>query len=166
MAAHLTVTRFAVISEAFEDGGQIPDRYARGAGGESISFPLDWRGAPEGTLSFALLLLDTHPVANGFVHWLVVDIPVTQTSLAEGASGEAMPAGSIEGPNSSGSQGYTGPHPPPGSGEHDYVLTLYALDVDSIESPERADAAHVARVAGDHVLATTRLTGTYERYTA
>jgi hypothetical protein len=41
-------------------------------------------------------VVDRHPVAGDYVHWLVVDIVAGVTSLKEAASGAAMPAGSRE----------------------------------------------------------------------
>ena len=39
-----------LFSPAFKDGGNIPAVYARpAAGGDNVSIPLKWNGAPEGT---------------------------------------------------------------------------------------------------------------------
>ena len=84
-------------SPAFKDGGLIPSQYARrAAGGQNISIPLMWTDVPEGTQSIALSMVDQHPVARKWVHWLVINIPPNVTSLPEGASGKNMPAGAIE----------------------------------------------------------------------
>src|SRR3990172_4988673 len=81
-----------ITSTAFQDGGKIPQPYVMpGAGGQNISLPVAWSGAPAGTQSFALAIVDPHPVANNWVHWLVINLPATATALAEGASGQKMP---------------------------------------------------------------------------
>lgn len=117
-----------LFSSAFENQGTIPGIYARpAAGGRNVSIPLKWTGAPEGTKSFALSIVDQHPVARKWVHWIVINIPPEVSSLPEGASGKNMPAGALEIRNSFGETGYGGPQPPRGTGRHAYVITIYAL---------------------------------------
>ncbi len=155
---------FTVTSTSFRDGSAIPKHNARaGAGGEDLSIPLAWSGAPADTASFAIAMVDVHPIARGFVHWLVTDVPAHPASLPEGASGSSMPAGAVEHRNDFGSIGYGGPQPPPGSGPHDYRTTVYALDVAHLDVPPGSSLATVERGMAGHVLAEARLTGTYER---
>ena len=79
-------------SSAFKDGGKIPQQYVMpGAGGQNLSLPLTWSGASAGTQSFALTIVDPHPVARNWVHWLVADLPGGAASLAEGAWGRRCP---------------------------------------------------------------------------
>ena len=123
-----------ISSSAFKDGGKIPIQYVMpGAGGKNISVPLSWKNAPSGTKSFALSMVDPHPVAQNWVHWLVINIPARAASLEEGASGKKMPPGSVELKNSFGDIGYGGPQPPKGTGDHPYVFTLYALNVEKLD---------------------------------
>src|SRR4051812_1016093 len=110
-------------SSAFEDTQMMPPKYAKK--GENVSPPLLWENVPQGTKSFALAVVDRHPVARNFVHWLVIDMSADVTSLEEGASGSArMPVGSRE------LKVYGGPNPP--SGSHNYEFTLYALKTDKL----------------------------------
>src|SRR5512139_2272561 len=96
-----------ITSTAFKDGEKIPIQYVMpGAGGKNISVPLSWKNIPPGTKSFALSMVDPHPVAQNWVHWLVINIPASATSLEEGASGKKMPRESIELKNSFGEMGY------------------------------------------------------------
>src|SRR5213079_1433097 len=85
-------------STAFEDGKPIPTKYAHPGvtGGKNISLPLTWSEAPEGVKSFSLSIVDPHPVANNWVHWLAVNIPAEVSMLPEGASGTSMPKRSKE----------------------------------------------------------------------
>jgi phosphatidylethanolamine-binding protein (PEBP) family uncharacterized protein len=48
------------------------------------------------------------------------------TGLGEGEA----PAGGIQGTNGFGEVGWGGPCPPPGTGEHEYLVQLHALDQD------------------------------------
>ena len=152
-------------SDGFEDGGFIPLKFAMMAvpGGGNISFPLRWRALPPGVASLALLVVDPHPVARNWIHWMVLNMPPGTSDLAEGASGSGMPPGSMEKRNSFGKEGYGGPQPPPGSGKHPYVTTLYALDVEDIEIEETPDLAAFESALKGHVLAAAKLTGFFER---
>jgi Raf kinase inhibitor-like YbhB/YbcL family protein len=143
----------------------LPARYAyRGVtGGENKSLPLSWEEAPEGTRSFALSMIDTHPVAHHWVHWIVINIPAQTRHLAENASGRAMPAGAKECYNSFGTPGYGGPQPPKGSGPHHYLTTLYALDLPTIDLSANAGLDALTQATAGHILATASVTADYER---
>jgi Raf kinase inhibitor-like YbhB/YbcL family protein len=153
-----------IISSAFKDGGKIPLKYVRpGAGGQNVSVPLSWSNAPAGTQSFALSVVDPHPVAHNWVHWLVIDIPKDASSLPEGASGHQMPPGAVELKNSFGDLGYGGPQPPPGSGDHPYVFTLYALSVPKVELSRNPSLAAFSQALEGKTLATATVTGFFGR---
>lgn len=153
-----------ISSSAFVDGGKIPDRYARaGAGGRNLSIPLSWSDLPPGTKSLALSMVDPHPVAQNWVHWLVINIAANAGSLAEGASRKQMPPGSVELQNSFGDIGYGGPQPPRGSGEHPYVVTLYALSVEKLNLPAATTLSAFQRAMEGKILATAKITGKFER---
>lgn len=126
--------RMEILSSAFMDGERIPIQYVMpGAGGNNSSIPLAWKNIPAGTKSFCLSIVDPHPVAQNWVHWLVINIPAQATSMEEGASKKKMPGGSIELKNSWGEIGYGGPQPPKGTGDHPYVVTLYALNMEKVD---------------------------------
>jgi len=151
-------------SPAFSDGKRIPVVYTRPAvGGKNISPPLIWSEVPEGTKSLALTVIDPHPVARNWVHWMVVDISPETEGLAEGTSGKIMPRNSRELTNSFGNPGYGGPQPPSGTGDHPYVFTLYALDVESLDLPEDTSLSQFLERLQGHVLAESSLTGYFGR---
>jgi len=153
-----------ITSDAFKDGGKIPLQYVMpGAGGQNLSVPLSWSNAPAGTQSFALAMVDPHPVARNWVHWLVIDIPKDVTSLAEGASGQKMPPGAKELKSSFGESGYGGPQPPRGSGDHPYVFTLYALSVPKVELSQSPGLTAFKQALEGKTLATATLTGYFGR---
>ncbi|HEY3317998.1 MAG TPA: YbhB/YbcL family Raf kinase inhibitor-like protein [Coriobacteriia bacterium] len=156
---------FELTSPAFGENQRIPDVYAAGkAGGENRSIPYTWSGAPSGTRSFVLAIVDHAPVASDWVHWVVLDIPKETTSLPDGASRtSAMPAGSRELDNTGGTHGYGGPAPPPGTGDHPYVATVYALSVPSIDMPKKPTAADIGRAVSGKVIGKATLTGVYSR---
>ncbi len=156
--------RMKLVSPAFEDGGRIPLKYVMpAAGGENLSPPLEWSGEPKETKSFALLCVDPHPIARNWVHWMVINIPKEVHHLEEGASGRAMPKGAKELKNSFGFVGYGGPQPPPGTGDHPYVFTVYALKIEKLDLPEDTDLNTFKKAIEPYVLAKGQLTGYFGR---
>ncbi|MEW5706338.1 MAG: YbhB/YbcL family Raf kinase inhibitor-like protein [Actinomycetota bacterium] len=152
-----------LFSGAFSNNGFIPAKYARDgvAGGQNISIPLNWKGAPAGTKSFALVMVDIS--ARNFVHWMVVNIPSGITYIGEGASGKNMPPGSIELLNSFGTSSYGGPQPPPGSGVHDYVTTVYALEVGQLTLPDDSSYDDFLQAIEGKVLDKASIIGKFSR---
>lgn len=149
-------------SPAFGDGGTMPARFAtpKVTGGTGASVPLAWDDPPPGTRSFVLALIDTHPVAHGWVHWLLTDLPADVRELGEGAP---VPAPAVELPTSWGTRGYGGPQPPVGSGVHDYVMNLFALDVAHLDVATTAEWEDVRAAMAGHVLGHATLTGRFGR---
>jgi Raf kinase inhibitor-like YbhB/YbcL family protein len=153
-----------ISSAAFKDGEKIPIQCVMpGAGGKNISAPLAWRNAPSGTKSFALSMVDPHPVAQNWVHWLVINIPANVAFLEEGTSGKKMPHGSIELKNSFGEIGYGGPQPPKGTGDHPYVFTLYALSVEKLDLGANVSLSAFKKALDGKVLGSATITGKYGR---
>ncbi len=151
-------------SSAFVDGGKIPQQYVMpGAGGKNLSLPLKWSGTPAGTQSFALSIVDPHPVARNWVHWLVINLPADTSALEEGVSGKKMPPGAAELHNSWGKPGYGGPQPPPGTGDHPYVVSLYALKVPKLDLKPGTDLTGFQRALEGNILGTAKITGYYGR---
>ena len=149
---------------AFKDGEKIPIQSVMpGAGGKNISVPLSWKNAPSGTKSFALSMVDPHPVAQNWVHWLVINIPANVTSIDEGASRKKMPPGSVELKNSFGDIGYGGPQPPKGTGDHPYVFTLYALKVEKLDLGANTSLSTFKKALEGKILESSTLTGKYGR---
>jgi Raf kinase inhibitor-like YbhB/YbcL family protein len=153
-----------ISSAAFKDREKIPMHYVMpGAGGKNSSVPLAWRNAPSGTKSFAFSMVDPHPVAQNWVHWLVINIPANVASLEEGASRKKMPHGSIELKNSFGEIGYGGPQPPKGTGDHPYVFTLYALSVEKLDLGTDVSLSAFKKALDGQILGSATTTGKYGR---
>jgi Raf kinase inhibitor-like YbhB/YbcL family protein len=165
LAVTTPAAKFA-LSSAFGDGKTIPTRHANKgvSDGQNVSPPLSWANLPEGTKSLAVACIDRHPIANNWVHWLVINIAARSTSLSEGTSQTKMfPAGARELENTFGTTGWGGPQPPPGSGTHLYEFLLYALSVDTLNLPVKTNLASFNKAINGKVLATAKLVGTYER---
>jgi len=154
-----------ISSPSFQDGKPIPTKYAHSgvAGGKNISIPLKWDEFPVETKSFVLAIVDPHPVARNWVHWLVINIPIDVLSLAENASGKRMPEGSKELYNSYGELGYGGPQPPKGSGPHPYVVTVYALNVEKLDLTANTSLVAFEKTLEGKVIDSAKITGIFER---
>jgi Raf kinase inhibitor-like YbhB/YbcL family protein len=193
---------------SFEDGGVIPARCAfathdpdtRVTLAGNANPHLEWSDFPEGTRSFALICHDYDVPSKGddvnqpdrevpsdlprvdFFHWVLVDIPLEKTSIAEGEFSDGVVAGGRDpqaphgrhglndftgwfaGDPDMGGQyyGYDGPAPPwNDSIVHHYVFTVFALDVDHLDVQDDFTGEHVRQAMAGHVLAEASLAGTY-----
>jgi len=150
---------FSLTSPAFTNDAAIPSKYTCDAGMTNPSPALEWKDAPAGTKSFALILHDPDaPMNGGFTHWVLFDIPAATTSL-----GENFQSGSVgvAGNNGMRRPAYMGPCPP--SGVHHYHFILSALDVPTLGLQQGATKADVEKAMEGHVLGKTELVGTYQR---
>ena len=149
-----------VSSDAFAPMGAIPVRYT--CDGDNVSPPLAWSGAPGGTASFALVMDDPDAPRGTFVHWVLYNLPAGIQSLPEGVlTVERLESGALQGGNSAGRLGYTGPCPPRGPA-HRYRFSVYALDTTLPLAPGVSQSELEKAMAG-HVLARGQLVGTYGR---
>jgi Raf kinase inhibitor-like YbhB/YbcL family protein len=154
-----TVARtFTLQSSAFFEGAPIPAQFT--AFGLNISPPLGWVNAPAGTQSYVLTMTDDNVV--NFTQWVIYNIPATTTLLPQDLPTTTQlltPVTALQGPNSAGGTGYTGPNPPAGS-THRYTLTLRALDNVLTLAPG-TDIQTVLAASLTHVLQQTQLTTTF-----
>ncbi|MEA3366279.1 MAG: YbhB/YbcL family Raf kinase inhibitor-like protein [Candidatus Hydrogenedentes bacterium] len=150
-----------ITSPAFEDQGSIPKQYT--ADGEDVSPPLSWTGVPEETQSLALICDDPDAPVGTWVHWVIWNIPVSETGLKEGipAKERELPNGAVQGTNDFRKIGYGGPAPPRGPA-HRYFFKLYALDT-SLDLAPGAKKDALEKAMEGHVLAEAQLVGQYAR---
>jgi Raf kinase inhibitor-like YbhB/YbcL family protein len=160
-AAPSAPTTFSLGSDAFQDGGAIPQEHT--CDGADHSPPISWNVPPEGTQSLALIMHDPDASSGDYTHWVLFDLPADTTSLETDLPAAAeTPIGARQGRNDFGRLGYGGPCPPAGPA-HRYVLDLYALEapLGLPAGATRADVEAAIRSAG--VLARATLTGRYGR---
>ena len=194
-----------IASASFEHGKRIPAEFAAGTPdgfGGNRNPHLHWQDAPAGTRSFALLCIDPDAPTVGddvnkegrfvknslaraeFMHWAMVDIPASVTSIAEGACSQGVtphgkqqpkgPAGSRQGRNDytgwfagdkdmSGTWlGYDGPCPPWNDERvHHYRFEVHALDLARCPVDGAFTVADVRKAVAGHVLASAAITGLY-----
>jgi len=158
-------TPFTLTSSTFAEGETWPDRTMLNAldcTGPNISPALEWRNAPAGTQSFAMVLDDYEARGgDGFVHWAAYNIPAHVTSIPEnaGASDPELEGGGRNAYNDFLKRSYGGPCPPEGP-PHKYRFTVYALDMPSIDDAGTPMTWRKLRfIIKGHVLAQASLTG-------
>ncbi|MFD0739802.1 YbhB/YbcL family Raf kinase inhibitor-like protein [Lysobacter koreensis] len=119
-----------------------------------------------------------------FIHWAMADLPADLREIPAGSCSDGVvphgkpapagPAGSRQGLNdytgwfaadaamAGDWRGYDGPFPPPNDLRlHRYFFRLFALDVATLELPDRFTAADVLRAMQGHVLAEALVYATY-----
>lgn len=149
---------FQLFSNAFVDGGWIPDLHT--CQGADVSPSLEWNGEPPGTRSFALILDDPDAPAGTWNHWLLYDLAPKARNLPQGYKVGSL---GVSGRNSWGKLGYGGPCPPKGHGPHRYFFRLYALNVESLGLPAGAEREEMERALKTRILAEAQYMGRYER---
>jgi len=145
-------TPFTLTSPAFANGEPIPAQYTCDGLGHSPA--LVWSEAPAGTKSFVLLVHDPDAPAKDWLHWLVINIPPTTTSVAENTT----PHGGTVLLNDSNETTYDGLCPP--NGRHRYYFIIYALDIAELAATTRPA---VETAMAEHTLARGQLLGLYQR---
>lgn len=98
--------------------------------GQNVSPPLAWTGVPDGTKSFAIVMIDPEGRAPaGVNHMVIYGIPADVKGFAEGELGQ--PSDKFVGGKSTMEKAvYFGPGTPPGTDWHHYTFILVATDLD------------------------------------
>jgi Raf kinase inhibitor-like YbhB/YbcL family protein len=144
---------FALTSPAFVDGNAIPMAYT--CDGNDTPPPLLIRDPPAGAKSFAVIMDDPDAPGGLFTHWMAYDFPADDGNELKTTAGKTLR-------NDFGRPGYGGPCPPHGHGAHRYHITVFALDVPSLELSRDTRDDLEAAIKG-HTLGMVRMMGRYER---
>lgn len=152
---------FELSSSAYNEGDTIPDKYeCQNGGGENVSPPLAWTAGPVGTQSYAIIMRDLD-FNNGFLHWVMWDIPAATLSLPEDVEQvyqPSVPAGAKQAPFNGSQIGYYGPCSP--SSVNTYEITVYALPDASLPGLTQASSKTEAATAiVDAALGSAKLAG-------
>lgn len=199
-----------VWSQSFEDKKAIPAKFAfcsidpktHATLSDNYNPHLAWSDAPKETKSYAVICHDYTVPSKGddvnqegkvipadlprvdFYHWVLIDLPVTTTSIAAGEFSSEVTARGKNGPDSlygsrqgindytpwfatdkemSGDYyGYDGPCPPwNDSIPHHYVFTVYALDVEKLPINGKFTGQEALAAMQNHILAKASIEGIY-----
>ncbi|MCF7907428.1 MAG: YbhB/YbcL family Raf kinase inhibitor-like protein [Candidatus Omnitrophica bacterium] len=147
-------------SDAFKNGGYIPDRYTCDA--QDFSPVLSWSNAPQATKSFALIVDDPDASFKVWVHWVIFNIPAETSKLKENITiDELSSLGIVQGTNDFEVLDYRGPCPPQGK-PHRYSFKLYALDM-KLSLEEGATKSELIKAIQGHIIAETKIVVSYQR---
>ena len=141
-----------ITSQAFTDGGKIPDKYT--LYGDNLIPPLHLEDVPEKARSLALVVEDPDAPNGTFNHWILFNMDPRTREIKE----NCVPVMATQGRNDFGEVEYDGPKPP--SGEHRYFFKAYALDamLPLTRGTKRQD---LEREMKEHVLDSASLMGKY-----
>ena len=149
-------------TDAFPDGGIVPQKFA-GRGGVQPGFK--FTGAPEGTVSYAIIFHDIDVALQGgtgdVLHWIAWNIPASAGGIPEGK----LPEGSVQGANITGQNVYFGPGAPNGPRYHHYVFELYALNA-MLDLPATAGRDELLKEMAGKTTAKAAYVGRYRNESA
>jgi hypothetical protein len=144
-------------TDAFPDGGIVPQKFA-GRGGVQPGFKFS--GAPEGTMSYAIIFHDIDVSLKGstgdVLHWIVWNIPAAAGGIPEGS----VPAGAVVGRGITGQNAYFGPGAPAGPRYHHYVFELYALNA-NLDLPATAGREELLKAMEGKIVAKSAYVGRF-----
>ena len=149
-------------TDAFPDGGIVPQKYA-GRGGVQPGFK--FTGAPEGTVSYAIIFHDIDVAlmnnTGDVLHWIAWNIPAAAGGIPEGK----LPDGAVQGANITGQNAYFGPGAPAGPRYHHYVFELYALNA-NLDLPATAGRDELLKAMAGKIVAKSAYVGPYRNEAA
>jgi Raf kinase inhibitor-like YbhB/YbcL family protein len=111
---------FILRSPEVVNGGTLPKEFT--GDGDSATLPLEWKGAPAGTKSYALIMHHIDPEGRTKWYWILYEIPATVQSLPKNVKG----VGTLGNNSINGRMEYAPPHSK-GPGPKEYIFTVYAL---------------------------------------
>jgi Raf kinase inhibitor-like YbhB/YbcL family protein len=132
-------------SDDIKPGAPIPaaQMYTR-CGGANVAPQLSWRGAPPGTKSLVLTMIDISVAPSHWSHWVIIGLPPQDAVLMRGA--HDLPPGARTIKSNFGDSNYDGPCPPPGSGVHRYRITIWALPTSGASVSEDMKATELEQM--------------------
>jgi len=164
--AAIAADAFTLASTTFKDGALLPKKVGNNTPGnascvgENISPQLSWSGAPAGTRSFALTVIDAEGhFGAGYTHWVAYGIPADMKSFAEGEISRSSD-NYVAGKSDVGVPTFGGPCPPPGSPHH-YTFLIIATDLDPKDLPPGLTVSELQAKLAGHKKGAAGLVGSY-----
>jgi Raf kinase inhibitor-like YbhB/YbcL family protein len=132
---------------------------------ESASPALAWSAVAHAA-TYAVIMEDPDAKPQApVVHWIIWNIPAVLNQLPQGVQKQARltePDGVLQGRNTRGSLGYSGPHAPVGDPVHHYHIQVFALDA-APDAPGGSDRDTLISKMKGHVIAKGELVGLYSQ---
>jgi Raf kinase inhibitor-like YbhB/YbcL family protein len=163
-------SRLTLTSPDFKDGGPIPyknsgntkvNQFCAGDGA-NISPTFSWANAPEGTKSYALLMLDPEGrPPRGVSHWVAYGISASLTGFAEGEVSQPSDK-YVGGQSLMRLSYYFGPCPAAGVTHH-YMFTLIATDLEPTALQPGLTRDDLLKELDGHSKGTAVLIGTFTK---
>jgi hypothetical protein len=148
-------------TDAFPDGGIVPNKFVSAGGGPNVLPGFKISGAPATAVSYAVIFHDIDVSLGGgtddVLHWIAWNIPVSANGWPEGS----LPAGSVQGNNIRNQQNYMGPGAPAGPRYHHYVFELYALSA-NLDLPPTTTRAQLLEAMAGKVVAKSAYVGRFK----
>ena len=146
-------------TDAFEDGGVIPEKYSFRGGNTQPGFT--FVNPEEGTVSYAIIFHDMDVSFGGgtddILHWLAWNIPADAGGIPEGG----LPEGAVTGANMMRQNSYMGPAAPAGPKYHHYMFELYALNA-SLDIPATSGRKELLEAMQGKVVAKAAYVGLFK----
>src|SRR3954464_14049468 len=159
---------FTLSSSSFKDGERLAVKNAGNnkanpnCVGENISPPLAWANPPDGTKSYAMLMLDPEGRPPGGVsHWVAYGIPVAVTGFAEGEVSKQTDK-YVGGKSTINLPHYFGPCTPPGP-QHHYTFVLIATDLEPGALQPGLTREDLPKALDGHVKGSTGIIATFAK---
>jgi len=153
-----TSTEFVLTSPEVGEAGNLPKDYT--CDGSSATLPLNWKNAPTGTTSFAVVMHHIPGPGDSHWYWVLYNIPASVTALPKNSHG----IGTL-GTNSVNDRTEYTPPCSKGPGPKTYTYTVYALS----KAPEfsgaadKVDRATLLAAIADRTLGSATLNVIYSR---
>jgi Raf kinase inhibitor-like YbhB/YbcL family protein len=158
---------FRLTSSTFRDGGQLPRRASNDISGnarcvgQNVSPQLSWQHAPEGTKSFAIVIVNPEGRAGlGSTHWVAYGIAPSVSSLAEGEASKISDK-YVGGTNTLRVGHYSGPCAPAGYPQH-YTFVIIATDLSPTDLPPGLTLLELQDKLSGHVRGATGIVGLFK----
>ena len=150
---------FVLTSPDATNGGTLPKEFT--GDGASVTLPLAWSGAPDGTRSYAVIMHHIDPEGKTKWYWTLYNIPAETKNLPKNVKDVG-----ILGNNSvNGRVGYAPPHSK-GPGAKTYIYTVYALSAPvslDLLPPESVTRDVLLAAMKDKILETAEMKVVYTR---
>jgi Raf kinase inhibitor-like YbhB/YbcL family protein len=144
---------FDMASSAFQDNDTIPVKYT--CDGGDVNPPLAFKNIPVKAKSLVLTVSDPDAPEGTWSHWVIYNIPPNTGEILENTNP------GTEGLSDFGKYTYGGPCPSDQKTHH-YIFHAYVLNT-ILSINEGPSMTEVERAIRGHIIAQTKLTGTYQK---